>query len=54
MDGEMKKIIVEVPQKTAEILERAAEEKEMDLPVFIRLILSEWAMREEILTKISR
>ena len=54
MSEEMKKITVEIPQKTVEILEKSAKVKEMDLQVFIRFLLNEWAMRSELLTKISR
>ena len=45
--GEERELSICLAPHTMESLEEAAKEKEMSLPVFIRLVLNEWALRYE-------
>ena len=45
--GEEKEIMIQLAPHTMESLERAAENRNMNLQAFIRVILNEWALRCE-------
>ena len=45
--GEEKEVTINLAPHTLESLEEAAEKRGMSLPVFIRMVLNEWALRYE-------
>ena len=44
---EEKEVTINLAPHTLESLKEAAEKREISLPVFIRLVLNEWALRYE-------